>query len=132
MTKIDDYCEMVYHTPWGQMFYQILWAQLEPYAKSSRRILDFGSGFGKTSEHLAVANEAVAYEPNHEMLTHTYHEVPFTQLTGDFQAFKEQIAGETFDLILLHNVLEYVGQPKQILEELTATKKVWRPQAIQT
>ena len=37
--------------PWGQIYYDILFDQLQDI--KGKRVLDFGSGFGPVSNHLA-------------------------------------------------------------------------------
>ena len=37
--------------PWGQIYYDILFDQLQDIKE--KRVLDFGSGFGPVSNHLA-------------------------------------------------------------------------------
>lgn len=49
------------------MFYRLVWNNLQFKGK---KILDFGSGFGVSSNHLAESNDVTAVEPNEEMLKH--------------------------------------------------------------
>lgn len=113
MIAIDQYHDYVYQTPWGQLFYDLLWDQLNQIITPGMRILDFGSGFGKTAHHYAKTCQVTAYEPSAAMLARA--ETGFTQLTGDYVA---QLADQQYDLILLHNVLEYVPEPAAILQDL--------------
>lgn len=114
MTQIEAYHQYVYNTPWGKLFYELLWEQLASLKLPEKaKILDFGSGFGKTSHHLAQQYHLTAYEPNVEMLAQA--QTGFRQISSDF---KTALAGEKFDLILLHNVLEYVENPQELMETL--------------
>ncbi|WP_338215977.1 class I SAM-dependent methyltransferase [Lacticaseibacillus salsurivasis] len=113
MTAINQYHDYVYTTPWGALFYELLWAQLEPALPENARILDYGSGFGKTAYHLAQNYEVVAYEPDQEMLQQA--ETGFTQLGRNERS---QLETQQFDVILLHNVLEYAPNPAALIADL--------------
>ncbi|MCI1893311.1 MAG: class I SAM-dependent methyltransferase [Lactobacillus sp.] len=113
MSAISQYHDYVYTTPWGELFYELLWDQLEPALPKNVRILDYGSGFGKTAHHLSKNNEVVAYEPDQEMLQHA--ERGFTQLGRNERS---QLATQRFDVILVHNVLEYVPNPAALIADL--------------
>lgn len=112
MSAIEAYHDYVYHTPWGAMFYQLLWEQIDEILRPGMRVLDFGSGFGKTAKHYADEYDVTAYEPSAGMLSQA--ETGFKQLTGsDFSQLGE------YDVILLHNVLEYVQDPAALLATLS-------------
>ena len=68
--NIKKYFDSV-NAPWGQLLYRLIWKHLE---FSGKKILDFGSGFGLTANHLAEKNEVVAVEPNQDMLKYSIHE----------------------------------------------------------
>lgn len=53
------------------------------------------------------------------MLTYQSRQLPYTQLTGSFTDLTKQLGARRFDLICLHNVLEYVPNPKRLLHQLT-------------
>lgn len=100
-------------TPWGKMFYRLVWRHLNCHGQ---RILDFGSGFGVTADRLAAHNEVTAVEPNEEMLAHRFRTHEYTQLTGGI----EQLAGlpdGAFDVIVCHNVMEYMEERRPLLDE---------------
>src|SRR5699024_6836091 len=117
--NVDAYFKEVDQMPWGKLFYDLLWQQLNELTKETRQplhILDFGAGFGKTADYLAnLGHQVVAYEPNQEMQNYRYHSTNYTYLTNDFEA---NIAGKAFDVILLHNVLEYVENRSELLNQL--------------
>ena len=48
--NIQAYLENL-QQPWGQIYYDILFEQLKDI--EGKRVLDFGSGFGLVSNHLA-------------------------------------------------------------------------------
>lgn len=116
---MNSYYDYLY-TPWGQMFYKLLWTQIEASIPKTNQltILDYGSGFGKTADHFASKHKVTAYEPNEGMLDKAFTQNTYTQLTGDYDTFLNQIAGQSFDLILVHNVLEYVPEKMRVLTDL--------------
>ncbi len=123
MPQIDSYHDWVFDTPWGNLFYQLLFYQLTPHLKPGLRVLDFGSGFGKTAEYISQYCEVVAYEPNEEMIQKGIQKPHYQQWQGNFDTFKKQLSAETFDLIIIHNVLEYVENPEEILQLLKSHLK---------
>ena len=58
--NIQAYLENL-RQPWGQIYYDILFAQLKDI--KGKRVLDFGSGFGLVANHLAQDNEVLAAGP---------------------------------------------------------------------
>ena len=51
--NIQAYLENL-RQPWGQIYYDILFEQLQDI--KGKRVLDFGSGFGLVANHLAQDN----------------------------------------------------------------------------
>ncbi len=107
------------NAPWGKIFYRLVWHHLEFEGK---RVLDFGSGFGLTANHLAKKNEVIAIEPNEEILAHRVQENNFTQIVGSTEILKT-MPSDTFDVIICHNVLEYIKNRDEILNEFTRLLK---------
>ena len=70
--NIQAYLENL-RQPWGQIYYDILFEQLQDI--KGKRVLDFGSGFGLVANHLAQDNEVLAVEPNEEIPTSNSSEV---------------------------------------------------------
>lgn len=101
------------HTPWGRLFYRLVWRRLTFRGK---KVLDFGSGFGATASHLAACNDVTAVEPSPELLEHRICDHPYQQITGSIEALREMKAG-CFDVILCHNVLEYIEDRAALLAE---------------
>lgn len=64
--NINGYLDYI-NAPWGRLFYRLVWHNL---GFKDKKILDFGSGFGVTSNHLAKFNDVTAVEPNGELLEH--------------------------------------------------------------
>ena len=50
MDSINDYVDLV-KAPWGKMFYDLLFAQLDIPNSQRHKILDLGSGLGVTANH---------------------------------------------------------------------------------
>jgi len=116
MNTINDYIELI-RAPWGKMFYDLLFKQLSVPHTPSIKILDFGSGLGVTSDHFAAWHNVTAVEPNEEMILNSRRENLYTQLHGSVEKiamFKDY----TFDLVLCHNVLEYIEEKEPIFAEL--------------
>ncbi|MCU9534070.1 class I SAM-dependent methyltransferase [Streptococcus sp. CSL10205-OR2] len=101
--NIENYRKML-EQPWGKIQYEITFEQLSHI--KNKKILDFGSGFGLVSEFLADDNDVIAIEPNEEMLfanqNHSYKKI-----LGSVEQL-ETFDDEFFDIVLCHNVLEYV------------------------
>ncbi|MEW4354027.1 methyltransferase domain-containing protein [Streptococcus pneumoniae] len=96
--------------PWGQIYYQILFEQLQ--SVKGKTILDFGSGFGHVAQFLARKNQVLAIEPNKEMLDARVRDssYPYKQLQGSLELL-ERLDAASFDMVVCHNVLEYVEDP---------------------
>lgn len=85
-------------------------------------ILDFGSGEGITSDHFAEFNRVVAVEPWEDMLKDAWTDHDYRQVVGDVNAlsvFKDN----SFDVIICHNVLEYIDDKASVLQELARVLK---------
>ncbi|WP_314077311.1 methyltransferase domain-containing protein [uncultured Granulicatella sp.] len=92
--------------PWGKIQYEITFAQLVHL--KNKKILDFGSGFGLVSQFLGENNEVVAIEPEKEMLF-AYPNHTYKKILGSLEQV-EKFESESFDIVLCHNVLEYIEE----------------------
>lgn len=110
--NINGYLDYI-KTPWGRLFYRLVWHNLE---FENKKILDFGSGFGVTSDHLAKCNDVTAVEPNEELLEHRICNHRYKQIVGSMEKLKEMEDG-SFDIILCHNVLEYMENRAELMAE---------------
>ncbi len=110
--NINGYLDYI-NAPWGRLFYRLVWHNL---GFRNRKILDFGSGFGVTSNHLAEFNDVTAVEPNGEMLEHRICNNHYEQIIGSIDKLKELEDG-SFDVIICHNVLEYVEDRSELIAE---------------
>ena len=119
VANIQVYLENI-RKPWGQLYYDILFDQLQDI--KGKRVLDFGSGFGLVANHLAKENQVLAVEPNQEMVALRAQEHSYQQLVGSLDQLAS-LEDASFDVILCHNVLEYVEDRKLVLEEFTRLLK---------
>ena len=102
---IQQYKQML-EQPWGKIQYVITFAQLQHI--KGKKFLDFGSGFGLVSQFLAQNNEVVAIEPQEEMLF-AYSNHRYEKILGSLEQV-EKFESESFDIVLCHNVLEYIDE----------------------
>lgn len=105
---------------WERLFKKIVWAQLGDI--KGKRILDFGSGEGITANHFAADNEVVAIEPWDEMLKNAWKDNDYQQVVGSIDALAE-FADESFDVVICHNVLEYIDDKATVVKELARVLK---------
>ena len=101
--------------PWDRLLKRIVWEQLGEI--TVKRILDFGSGEGITANHFADRNSVVAVEPSEKMLHNRWKDYEYRQLIGDASILSEFEDG-SFDLIICHNVLEYIDDKERVINEL--------------
>lgn len=109
---------------WERLLKKIVWAQLGDIR--GKNILDFGSGEGVTANHFAENNNVVAIEPSEDMLVNRWADFEYSQIQGGvtkLSAFEDN----TFDMIICHNVLEYIEDKKSVLDELY---RVLKPQGV--
>ena len=122
---INQYKEYV-NAPWGKLFYRVLHKQIETsmidmnLLDINQKILDFGSGFGITSEYFSNKHSVIAIESNKEMIQN--HKVKYEQIIGSINELKT-FPQNTFDSIFCHNVLEYVDNNEEYLIELIRVLK---------
>ena len=102
---IKQYKQML-EQPWGKIQYEITFAQLVHL--KNKKILDFGSGVGLISQFLEENNEVVAIEPEKEMLF-AYPNHTYKRILGSLEQV-EKFDTESFDIVLCHNVLEYIEE----------------------
>ena len=105
---------------WERLFKQIIWNQLGNI--KDKDILDFGSGQGITADHFAEFNNVVAVEPWEEMLEDAWTDHDYRQVIGDIKALSE-FEDNSFDIIICHNVLEYIDDKASVIRELARVLK---------
>ena len=121
MGTIKDYRNMV-EQPWGKMFYEMIYKQLDISDEKRIRILDFGAGFCITANHYAGNHEVIAVEPNEEMYSLRVEENDYTLIMQGLDYLKT-VPVDSVDVALCHNVLEYVENREEILKELARVVK---------
>lgn len=105
---------------WERLFKKIVWKQLGNL--EGKKILDFGSGEGITANHFAEKNDVTAIEPSEDMLSNAWKEYEYTQILGDVNALST-FNDETFDIIICHNVLEYIDDKEAVVKALVRVLK---------
>ena len=105
---------------WERLFKKIVWKQLGDI--KDKYILDFGSGEGITADHYAEFNRVVAVEPWEEMLKNAWTDHDYRQVVGDVKVLSE-FEDSSFDMIICHNVLEYIDDKDSVVQELTRVLK---------
>ena len=116
--------ELIELPAWERLLKKIVWAQLGNICGKS--ILDFGSGEGVTANHFAENNNVVAIEPSEDMLVNRWADFEYKQIQGDVTKLSD-FDDNTFDMIICHNVLEYIEDKKSVLDEL---HRVLKPQGV--
>ena len=105
---------------WERLLKKIVWVQIGDI--EGKKILDFGSGEGITANHFAKKNDVTAIEPSEEMLSNAWKDYEYTQIVGDVNALSG-ISDETFDIIICHNVLEYIDDKEAVIKALARVLK---------
>lgn len=105
---------------WERLFKKIVWKQIGEI--EGKRILDFGSGEGITANYFAKTNEVIAIEPSKDMLENAWEDHTYRQIIGNVCALSE-FPDDFFDLIICHNVLEYIDDKSVVIKALTRVLK---------
>ena len=105
---------------WERLFKKIVWKQIGNL--EGKKILDFGSGEGITANYFANKNDVTAIEPSEEMLSNAWKDYEYTQIIGDVGALSV-FNDEAFDIIICHNVLEYIDDKEIVVKALARVLK---------
>jgi len=105
---------------WERLFKKIVWKQIGNL--EGKKILDFGSGEGITANYFANRNDVTAIEPSKEMLSNAWKDYEYTQIIGDVSAISV-FNDEAFDIIICHNVLEYIDDKETVVKALARVLK---------
>ena len=105
---------------WERLFKKIVWKQIGNL--EGKKILDFGSGEGITENHFAKKNDVTAIEPSEEMLSNAWKDNEYNQIVGDVNSLGT-FNDETFDIIICHNVLEYIDDKEAVVKALARVLK---------
>ena len=119
--SIKDYRNMV-EQPWGKMFYDLVFRQLNIQNDKRLKILDFGAGFCLTADHYAKYHDVIAVEPNQEMYDLRVNKNDYKLAEGGID-YLQDIKDSTFDVVICHNVLEYTADKEIILKHLVRVLK---------
>lgn len=116
--NVQRYLDTV-NAPWGKLFYKLVWHNIDCEGK---KILDFGSGFGVTADYFAKNNDVTAIEPNKEMLKHRFCNNEYSQIIGGIEQLRK-IPKQSYDMIICHNVMEYLDNRTELLGEFSRMLK---------
>ena len=120
-SSIHDYRQLI-DKPWGRMFYDMIFRQLDLSEDTPLKILDFGAGFCVTANHYSEHHIVTAVEPNEEMIKLGIHDNHFDVFHGGIETLSAYV-DHSFDCVICHNVLEYVPDKELILGELARVLK---------
>lgn len=123
--NVQGYLEYL-STPWGKLFYQMVWHRLH---FEDKKILDFGSGFGVTADYLAEHNDVTAVEPNKEILAHRFCENGYQQIVGGIETLAA-MPDRSYDVIVCHNVLEYLANAEERAALLREFYRLLQPDGV--
>jgi S-adenosylmethionine-dependent methyltransferase len=116
--NVQGYIDTV-NAPWGRLFYKLVWHNIECQGK---KILDFGSGFGVTADYFAKNNDVTAIEPNEEILKYRFCNNEYSQIVGGIEQLRK-IPSQFYDMVVCHNVLEYLDNRTELLCEFSRVLK---------
>lgn len=119
--SIKDYRNLI-EQPWGKIFYDMIFRQLNISNYNRWNILDFGAGFCVTANHYAKHHNVTAIEPSKDMYSLRIKENDYNLVTRGLDALTD-IPDNAFDIIICHNVLEYVDDKELVLRELSRVLK---------
>lgn len=108
------YERILSEAPWESLMKRIFWLQLGNLSK--KKILDFGSGLGKTACYLAKENDVTAIEPNKSDVNERWTDYYYGQIIGSVEQLK-YLPDSSFDVIICHNVLEYIEDREAVIRE---------------
>jgi len=112
-------------TPLGRLRTELAWENLRRFLAEDargRRVLDLGGGTGSISLRLAQMEfEVVLLDSSEEMLGLARREAEtcgvgerISFVHGDASRLEDFFAAESFDVVVCHNLLEYVADPGAI------------------
>ena len=122
---IENYRNMV-EQPWGRMFYDLIYRQIDIKNDKRLKILDVGAGFCLSADHYAKDHDVTAIEPNKEMYDLRVKDNEYVLITKGTE-YLTKIKDDTFDVVICHNVLEYVNDMDEVLRQFV---RVLRPNGI--
>lgn len=118
--------------PWQQLKYRLVQANLTKHLRSGQlQILDAGGGNGVESIPFAQQGHRVEIvDYSTEMLAQAQHAATLSQTQdrvtvhhADLRNLRQLFSSEQFDLVLCHNVLQYVDDALNLLKNLVTCLK---------
>ncbi|MFW6172687.1 MAG: class I SAM-dependent methyltransferase [Elusimicrobiota bacterium] len=117
--KYLKYCS----SPWGRFRQKVIFSQLTPFLKTNKKVLDLGCGPGFLTTKIAKnCKEIIAVDHNEMMLKELRNkkkEMELENLTIIKEDALNFLEGckfkEKFDLVICHNLLEYIDDKKKFL-----------------
>lgn len=116
--------------PWNRMKYELALENIAGHLPPAvpRRILDAGGGTGELGLRLSrPGDQLTLLDPAAAMLAIAREKAQRQGIAGQcrfvqapVEALPDALAGEQFDLVLCHNVLEYVANPSATVRALAA------------
>jgi SAM-dependent methyltransferase len=124
----DKYASYL-RTPAGRLRCDLTWENLRGFLPANapqRRVLDLGGGTGSMSVRLAKMEfQVVLLDNSEEMLAIARKETEANGIAGrislrraDACQLQELFEPESFDIVLCHNLLEYVAEPAAIVAKI--------------
>lgn len=118
--------------PWGRLFYTIARLNLHRQLQTPPlRILDIGGGNGLDAVHLAqcghhvtlvdVSADMIAAARDYALMQQVEHQVLCHQ--ADVSELASLDLAPAFDMVLCHNVLQYIADPAQLFQSLATCLK---------
>ncbi len=121
-------------TPLGRLRSELSWHNLEPHlprpGAPPPRALDLGAGTGALALRLAAAGWSVTLVDGSRRMLERATELAEARGVGariacraldlDTESFANALGGEAYDLVVCHDVLEYVASPAALLGEARA------------
>jgi S-adenosylmethionine-dependent methyltransferase len=121
-------------TPLGRLRSELSWQNLEPHlprpGTAPPRALDLGAGTGEMALRLAAAGWSVTLVDGSRRMLERAAELAEARGLGtriarrafdlDRGGISDALGGNTYDLVVCHDVLEYVSSPEALLREARA------------
>lgn len=117
-------------TPLGRLRSELAWGNLRrflPASSSLRNVLDLGGGTGSLSLRLAQMGgfQVVLLDSSEEMLKIARKEAEACGIAArmsfrhaDANTLQELFTADSFDLIVCHNLLEYIAEPAALVAKI--------------
>ena len=123
--RAERFRDRIYGRPKGQLRLELLWRDMceqLPLAGAPLRVWDAGAGLGQISRRLVEAGHCLTLsEPAPDMLALARETLP-ADVECRQETLQEHIAsgaaGDGYDLVVCHAVLEWLARPRECLEQV--------------